>query len=114
MAVIGKEPLEIHLQEIRLVEVRGEPWVMLEQVAHAFRVDLDHLELEGGILQEIAGQDAGARADFQHGPAAAESSHDGLGDTLVGEEMLAEGLFGADRLLHYLAMKCLYIRSMPP
>ena len=109
----GEQPREVHLQEVCFVEVRGKFRIVRQEVADAFGVDLDYLELDRRIFQQILGQHACARTDLQHRPMAAEGSHDGMCNALVREEVLAEGLFGADGL-HQRAMKCLYIRSMPP
>ena len=85
---------------------------MFQQVADRLGIDFHHLELHLRILQQIAGQHAGSGADLQHRPAAAQRSHDGLCDALIGQEMLPEGFLGPDRLPHW-AMKYWYIRAMP-
>ena len=48
------------------------------------------------VVEQILREHTGSRSHFQHGPAALKRSHNGLRDSLVGEKMLAEGLFGPD------------------
>ena len=110
--VSRKQPRQVELQEIGLIQRRRQLGKVFQQVADRLAVDFHDFQPDSGILEQILREHAGPRTDLQHRPAAAECSHDGLCHTLVGEEMLPEGFLGPDRL-HHLAMKYLYIRAIP-
>ena len=71
---------------------------MLHQVGHALGVNLHQFQVDIGPFQQVLGQHAHARSDFQYrhrhgGGIGLQGVHDGPGDALVGQEMLAQGLF---------------------
>ena len=93
--LLREDLVQRQLQKIRLQQAGRQRRIVLQEVLHRFSVDLDDLQ-RGAPPEKILRQDTHTGTDFQDPGGGRMRIDDGAGHRLVGQKVLAKGLFGTD------------------